>query len=372
MSSGSQPQEFDADDIFEYDYNSIMHYGCYNFSANPGTLKTLEPKDADVGCAYDFNYAYGFGIGQREKLSPGDIETANWHNLDDWVVAYTGAEGSTPWTQISEEEIKLKDLRFADMNNNGTTDIISTQYGALAYKEAGNANAHWNYLGYLSSSLSDIALGDFNGNGTTDVLWADGTRWRLKEAGVGHWYTLNYSGLRVKDLAFGDFNGNGTMDAFVASGSKWYYYEAGWSYRFVDNSSRTLWNMAFGDFNGSGKTDVFFVENGTYYYREGGKGIKIPLQSSSHPFWALEFGDFNADGKTDIARISDDGWMVSYSGYHAWQALHNMSTELPPRTKQTWGITNTGGRFGVHNRLWALGDFDGNGSTDIFQALKWF
>jgi hypothetical protein len=44
-----------------YDYNSIMHYDRYSFSAN-GKI-TIQPKDS----------SYLYVIGQRDGLSPNDI-----------------------------------------------------------------------------------------------------------------------------------------------------------------------------------------------------------------------------------------------------------------------------------------------------------
>ena len=47
-----------------YDFDSIMHYGEYSLSKQPGVLKTITPK---------FTLPAGVYIGQRSHLSPTDI-----------------------------------------------------------------------------------------------------------------------------------------------------------------------------------------------------------------------------------------------------------------------------------------------------------
>ena len=54
----------DGDDVGQYDYGSIMHYGRTGFSID-GVAETITPTDATAV------------IGQRNSLSPGDIATAN-------------------------------------------------------------------------------------------------------------------------------------------------------------------------------------------------------------------------------------------------------------------------------------------------------
>jgi Astacin (Peptidase family M12A) len=54
----------DGDDIGEYDYGSIMHYGPVSFPRD-GVSRTIEPVDPSAR------------IGQRDALSQGDIDAAN-------------------------------------------------------------------------------------------------------------------------------------------------------------------------------------------------------------------------------------------------------------------------------------------------------
>jgi len=61
-----------SNDIGEYDFDSIMHYGCFDFSKNGE--KTLDPKPADVGCLGDGG-SEPIKVGQRSGLSVGDIAT---------------------------------------------------------------------------------------------------------------------------------------------------------------------------------------------------------------------------------------------------------------------------------------------------------
>ena len=371
--------------IGEYDLDSIMHYGCYDFSIDVGNLKTLEPKDPNIGCASDNGYAFGYGIGQRERLSPGDIANVNWLYLDDWVVSYSDGRNNNAWQQVNTDEAKLKDIKFADFNNNGTTDIVSVKTISrrirwLVYKEAGQGN--WQYLTRLGSiRLSDLAFGDFNGNGTTDIFYTDGAKWRLKEAGTSRlWLILHNSTLRVPQLGFGDFNGNGRTDVFYPkarfSRLSWYYNDGGRNNAvYLGRARAPLSKLGFGDFNGNGTTDVFIASGRRFSYIDGGKGLPRFLQNSNTSRSALHLGDFNGDGKTDVFRSSAFRWYVAYGGRGSWRVVNN-DIKLPPHTIAT-NTTNYSNSFipyrpRVDNRSFAFGDFNGDGKTDVFKTLKWY
>ncbi len=383
-------RDTDGIDIFDYDYDSIMHYGCYGFlkkdangyditDENGNLLKSLEPKDPDVGCAYDNNYAFGSGIGQEERVSPGDIASVNWLYLDDWVVSYTGAEGSNPWEQISTDETKIKDIKFADMNNNGTTDIVAIKYpfGAyLVYKEAGQGDWIWKTHLRGDEKISDFAFGDFNGNGTTDAFYADGTSWRYKEAGTYNWQTLKHSSIRVPQLGFGDFNNNGVTDVFyVNSSNRWIYNEGGSEYD-LGEAQVPFNQLGFGDFNGNGTTDIFMVDHRQWLYIDGGSGPRILLKNTSIRREYLHLGDFNGDGTTDVFYASFAKWYVAHGGSGDWEVV-NDEIRLPPRTKATsdnssWSYLFPMPIFIEYNRTFGFGDFNGDGKTDIFKTLKWY
>ena len=375
----------DSRKIGSYDYDSIMHYGCYArvktdeygyaiLDENGDPIKTLEPRDLNVGCAEDNNHAFGSGIGQRERLSPGDIAAINWLYLDDWVVSRSDGQNNNAWEQINTDETKLKDIRFADMNNNGTTDVVAIKHpwGAyLVYKEAGQGN-NWIWLTQLNGNekISDFAFGDFNGNGTTDVFYTDGTSWRYKEKGIHPWQTLKHSSIRVSQLGFGDFNGNGMTDVFfVNSNNRWTYNEGGSEYD-LGEAQVPFNQLGFGDFNGNGTTDIFMSDSSGWFYIDGGQGPRILLKNTNIHRVSIHFGDFNGDGTTDVFYGGIIKWYVAHGGSGSWEVL-NDEIGLPPKTKATSDLTWI--FFPEHPQFtFGFGDFDGDGTTDIFKTLKWY
>lgn len=355
----------DGLDIGDYDYASVMHYKRH-FGGKTNESGIVQ-KAFDViinGVVND-----DIVVGEAATLSAGDAAALNWIYADNWVVSFTDDEGSQPLEGFRGSPIQMTNLAFADMNNNGSTDVLFER--KECFGDTQNCD-HWEVyyydsLGsgtpYLDDSyrLADIAFGDFNGNGTTDVFRATGSRWQYKEGGKGSWLHLYNSSFTLDKIGFGDFNGNGTTDVFYAGGNGWYMKDGGSGNWQVLNSSgqETLANLQLADYNGNGTTDVIFVgwfyNHRKLYYKDGGSGSNlwgpsIGERSLSH----MQFGQFDDDARLEV--IHDDGNGVEVSGLiGTWQELNDYLGVAP----YTVGSENV------------LGDFDGNGLTDIFATRYW-
>ncbi len=126
-----------------------------------------------------------------------------------------------------------------------------------------------------------------------------------------------------------------------------------------------------GDFNGDGRTDILrwsddyaqnilLLGNGESYFTQPANfNIKNTyLSNSSHTFGSL-LGDFNGDGRTDIVRWSDqyqDNVLYLSNGDGSF-------TQAP-----AFNIKNTNLSHSNHSVGSLLGDFDGDGRTDI---VRW-
>ena len=153
---------------------------------------------------------------------------------------------------------------------------------------------------------------------------------------------------------------------FVSSGGS-----APWLEKRVATERRR--EIRFGDFDGDGETDVFKADEatGTWWWSRSGSeawAILNPADPSRMvPITHLALGDFDGNDTTDVfysTKNTTGGstkgvWFWSKNGTSAWTTLNGPADDL---LIGVWDL--------------AFGDFDGNGTTDVFRSDKtageWF
>jgi Astacin (Peptidase family M12A)/FG-GAP-like repeat len=298
-----------ATDIGPYDFNSIMHYGAYDFckrdkngSCVGPTIVTKPP---------------GIPIGQRTGLSQGDIgATLRIYNI-------------------------VKHPRFlADVSGDGKKDIVAFgNDGVYVSLSTGAAfaqpqrwsdsfshnNGRWRHNRHLR------LLGDINGDGKDDVVG-------FGDAGV------------YVSLSTG--TGFGEIQFVVAE----FGYNSGWR---LDTHPRYL-----ADVNGDGKKDVVgFSDEGVWVSFSTGLGFAAP-QFLINDFgyvsgWRVErhpryLADVNGDGKQDVLGFGDAGIYLSLSEGTGFGQVAFVVAD--------YGY-DTGWRVERHPRY--LADINGDGKQDI-------
>ncbi|WP_062294541.1 C40 family peptidase [Demequina phytophila] len=265
-----------------------------------------------------------------------------------------GAPVMTRWTAALDTLTgpTTTSLEYGDFDGDGHTDVMNltglaggeTTGWQIAYGTATSAFTPWvkARTSTVTSANAQLELGDFDGDGATDVLWFTGASKSAVAAGQPYGWVIAYGGAR------------GSM--------------SGWRSVLASTATPAKQRLALGDFDGDGRTDVLQFTGRTpaqhpqlygwvvAYGRES-RSFSWPasvLPSTATPASTpVELGDFDGDGSTDVLAFTGSTWAVSYGGVRG---------DMPPAvTVLRTDVTP------VKQRL-ALGDFDGDGRTDVL----WF
>ena len=283
---------------------------------------------------------------------------------------------------------------IGDFNGDGRTDIYflwtdGNDGRNRLYLSQGNG-MFARYLDPISPESIDEesgwAVGDFNGDGRTDIyfLWPDGNdgRNRLYLSQGNGTFSSHFDPIVRGEIdnesswTVGDFNGDGRTDIYFLwtdgndGRNRLYLSQGNGTFaRYLDPISpesideESGW--AVGDFNGDGRTDIYFLwpdgnDGRNRLYLSQGNGtfsshfdpiVRGEIDNESS--WTV--GDFNGDGRTDIYFL----WTGGNNGtnrLYLSQGNGTFSRYLDPISPVS--IDEDSG--------WAVGDFNGNGPTDIY------
>jgi hypothetical protein len=244
---------------------------------------------------------------------------------------------------------------------------------------------------YAASFGCKKITGDLNGDGLADIALVGGKGWQsvpvafAKEKGRGNFRVTNrpigdFATLAVSDASpmVGDFDGDGRTDIALVGGAGWQSVPVAFSNGdgSFDVRNREIGDFGIwaqdprharlaGDFDGDGRTDIALTG------AEGWESLPVAFSNGDGTFrvrnepiagfagwapWSKKLvGDFDGDGRTDIALTGGWGWWtlpVAFSNGDGTFAVSN----------------NDIGDFAVwatEGATKALGDFNGDGRTDI-------
>ena len=228
-------------------------------------------------------------------------------------------------TPAGAETLLASDLGFADIDNDGKTDVLARRSdGALIYFSAGSGSPI--VLTTSPVSASQLRFGDFDGDHRTDIFRRDDSGdWSIWFGKTRTWTVTQSSGLPLSDLRFGDFDVHGRTDVMAVEGGAWSISRGAsspWAYyapKFLGNLSGTV----VGDFDGDGKADLAWQDGDVWRYSSRGCVAPAILRDNPSlwpPLLSFKVGDFDHDGADDFLTYQWD-WdsnqhkIVFYGGF---------------------------------------------------------
>lgn len=257
-------------------------------------------------------------------LTPGQAERA----LDTLLVERSHV--------LAEPGTAFKHYYFGDFNGDGKTDMFRYVFGAGEVVYLSNGTG-FDYSGSWKTAGNGIGpkgfyIGDYNGDGMDDVM-----RYRLPAGGSPQVEVLLSTG-----SAFGSAQVWASCD--IGDGSAGFYVA---DYNGDSRDDIMRWVSGVG-------CDVWISNGGAFVPAGSWSGAG---QGQGDGFFA---GDFNGDGRADLARQHSS-------------SLPDLDTDVRLSTGtsfQSFGYW-TGVEFSdAAKQGWYVGDFDGNGSDDMFRYVS--
>ncbi|AFY36243.1 VCBS repeat-containing protein [Calothrix sp. PCC 7507] len=265
------------------------------------------------------------------------------------------ADGKTDkvWVDQTTGELKVKLMNGSSVIAEGSN------------KDNGDVKGTLSAIQLTSTTTSKI--GDFNGDGKTDLL--------IRDQATGKNQIFLFNGVDAPTVVsidsvdaawtplIGDFNGDRKTDIFwrnsqTGENAIWLVDatqpQAVTSATVIDALDAT-WTPTIVDFDGNGKTDIFWrstAGENSAWFMDGTQATKSALQSQDAN-WTFSVADFNGDYKTDIL------WRNNQTGENTvWET----NSLLPNNVFFTTASLKT------LDANWksTIGDFSGDGKTDIF------
>lgn len=238
------------EEVTDFGYGDVNNDGDTDVIAGVGTYPwgggELMVMDGATGSHYG---SEGLGSGTPQGLDIGDVDgdghlDAVVETYDNKVFLLDGFSGELLWER--EKSWYGRDVVIADIDNDGTQEIISGAGQIVVFDPSGNQE----WVADVEEEGMDISVGDVNGDGRAEVVLSSGFS-GVSAVFDGDGQTLwerQRSGVHV----IGDVNGDGTDDIVFATIS-YYGIDVPYSIEAVDGENNTLWSYPL---------DTIFNEHG--------------------------------------------------------------------------------------------------------------
>ena len=264
------------------------------------------------------------------------------------------------------------EIAAGDFDGDRRTDIFVATGTAWWISRAGIRP--WELLHESTKLRRDLGFADIDNDGITDVLYRDGAgRVGYLKSGSAALAPLTSSPVPMREMRFGDFDGDGKTDIFYTRNRQWHvWYGSTKAWAETQTSTTPINGFLFGEFDNVKGTDVVAVKDAGWMLSSASTGAYTKLNSKlSDSFGDMVTGDFNGNGRTDIAFGGQKKWYVSYDGGAPFTILRDGNISLPLRALLVGRFDNgkhgaqVAGYSAVTNPL-VFNGWQGQGSTNLF------
>jgi RHS repeat-associated protein len=370
--------------------NEIVEYGISSSRYNSTLISYQIPSDVSFSqTMYNTSHEY---ITYKSRLVTGDF---NGDGKADFLCLPDPDKGAT-WTGMriyfgdgadnfptyissstSLDNESLRDIRAMDLNADGVDDIVY-EYADSPH----SSTSTYYYIICTGESLGEPVVLCTNSPNLHTGLTGKAMRWieKLEDDNEGRFCVRLELGFRPKSTAYmrsvnADYNGDGINDIFINDElGNWRIYS------LVDQNGNLASSMNLvgsgiymtmngdilsADFNGDGKAEIWsFDDSGVRIYEIINWSLLL-IYSSDWPSMKhfYNIGDFNGDGKADIFLYGYGKGEETEYDWSTWQIQLSTGTGFEQHDiyqKKT----------NLKNDLVRLGDFNGDGATDVMVTAK--
>jgi hypothetical protein len=251
-----------------------------------------------------------FNVDYTTEIAPGDFDGDG--RTDVFLANGTGwffsRGGVRPWEFLDASSRRIRELGFADVDNDRITDVIYQRpNGKLIYLKRGTSPP----VSLPSSPLpvKDLRFGDFDGDGLTDIFYTRNREWHIWYGATHAWTYVGGSVTPISEMLFGEFDDVPGTDIAAVRNNQWSYSSGATEPWARLNSKRrdSFKDAVAADFDGNGKSDIAFGSSPKWRYSSDGRGPLVSLRDGTllpvyPPLKQLLVGHF--DGGTRATVVS--------------------------------------------------------------------